>query len=94
MSPEANMREAQERELQDAAFRFDLVEALEQGGRSVSRICRSLGYEPDPHTLLVTYLVTLCSHAKLPGAELVFEFQQDGVLDRLADDLLADAAEF
>jgi len=87
MSPEANTREAQERELQDAAFRFDLVEALEQGGRSVSRICRSLGYEPDPHTLLVTYLVTLCSQAKLPGAQIVFEFHQDGILERLAHDL-------
>jgi hypothetical protein len=90
MGLEAETRDAQERELRNAAFRFELVEALEQGGRSVSRICRSLGYEADPHTLLITYLVTLCSHAKLPGAELVFEFQQDGVLDRLAERLEAD----
>jgi hypothetical protein len=92
MSPEANIRDAQDRELRNAAFRFELVEALEKGGRSVVRICKSLGYEADPHTLLVTYLVTLCSHANLPGAELVFEFQQDGILDRLAADLEAEAA--
>ena len=42
-------------------------------------------------TLLVTYLVTLCSHARLPGAQIVFEFHQDGILDRLAAELEAAA---
>jgi hypothetical protein len=88
---EADTRRAQERELTDAAVKFDLVEALETGGRSVAKICRALGYEADSRTLLVTYLVTLCTHAQLPGAEIVFEFHQDGILDRLAAELDAAA---
>jgi hypothetical protein len=84
---DADTRRAQERELTSAAVKFDLVEALENGGRSILQICRALGHEPDPHTLLVTYLVTLCSHSQLPGAEIVFEFHQDGILDRLAREL-------
>ena len=84
---EAETRQAQERELTDAAVKFDLVEALEKGGASIVKICRALGYEVDARTLLVTYLVTLCSQAKLPGAQIVFEFHQDGILERLAHDL-------
>jgi hypothetical protein len=83
----AETRTAQDRELRGAGVRFELVEALERGGRSVVQICRALGYEADPRTVLVTYLVTLCAQAKLPGAEIVFEFQQDGVLDRLVHEL-------
>ena len=88
---EAETRQAQERELTDAAVKFDLVETLEKGSRSIAQICRALGYEVDAETLLVTYLVTLCSHAKLPGAQIVFEFHQDGILERLAAELEAAA---
>ena len=84
---EAETRQAQERELTDAAVKFDLVDALEKGGRSIAQICRALGYDVDERTLLVTYLVTLCSQAKLPGAQIVFEFHQDGILEGLAHDL-------
>ena len=92
MGMEADTRQAQERELTSEAVKFDLVEALENGGRSVTKICKALGYEADARTLLVTYLVTLCSHARLPGAEIVFEFHQDGILERLAQELEAQTA--
>src|SRR2546426_8070792 len=58
---DAHTRSGQENELRDAAVRFDLVEALESDGRSVGRMCRSLGYGVDARTFLVTYLATLCA---------------------------------
>jgi hypothetical protein len=88
---DAHTRSTQDNELRDAAVRFDLIEALESGGCSVGRMCRSLGYEFDARTFLVTYLATLCAQERLPAAQIVFEFYEDGVLDRLADELAGGA---
>jgi hypothetical protein len=84
---DAQTRRSQDEELRHAGVRFELIEALESGGKSVRRMCGALGYELDPRTFLLTYLVALCAQAKLPAAQIVFEFHEDGVLDRLAAEL-------
>jgi H+/Cl- antiporter ClcA len=69
---------------------FEIVDALADGGRSMQTICAVLGLPFCAETFCVTYATALCIQVGLPGAETVTALHAEGVLGRIAAELIAE----